>query len=299
MPKRSQKEKYVIELKTFDLSQVRRDSTVVFIGRRRSGKSFTLRELMYSVRDISSGLVISGSEHASPFFEDFIPSSFIYKDYDESILENLMKQLAKKKKRARKKKREFKDTAFLVLDDMNYDKSWVKDKAVREIFMNGRHFNLMFIITLQYPLGIGPDLRGNIDYTFLYNTNIDADRDRIFTSFAGVLKTRQIFDQYMNALEEFECLVIDNACRSSNLSDCVYIYKGKQTPSFKVGCKKYWQLHYEYMKNNPEESSDDDESTDDEDAVQAMSYGGRKNLEFYNPKSKKMNLKIKRQRNRY
>ena len=56
--------------------------------------------------------------------------------------------------------------AFLVLDDCLYDNTWTKDKNVRSLFMNGRHFKILFIITMQYALGIPPNLRTNIDYVF-------------------------------------------------------------------------------------------------------------------------------------
>ena len=45
---------------------------------------------------------------------------------------------------------------FLILDDCLYDQSWTKDTNIRSIFMNGRHYKMMFIITTQYALGIPP-----------------------------------------------------------------------------------------------------------------------------------------------
>ena len=44
---------------------------------------------------------------------------------------------------------------------------WTRDKMMRLLFMNGRHWKVMLIITMQYPLGIPPNLRTNIDYVFI------------------------------------------------------------------------------------------------------------------------------------
>ena len=44
--------------------------------------------------------------------------------------------------------------AFVILDDCLYDASWTKDKMMRLLFMNGRHWKIMLVITMQYPLGI-------------------------------------------------------------------------------------------------------------------------------------------------
>ena len=54
-----------------------------------------------------------------------------------------------------------------------YDNKWVKDKPVRNIFMNGRPFRMMFMLLMQHPLGITPALRSNIYYCFLLKeTNV-------------------------------------------------------------------------------------------------------------------------------
>ena len=45
--------------------------------------------------------------------------------------------------------------AFLI-DDCLYDQSWIRDTNIRSLFMNGRHYKILFIITMQYALGIPP-----------------------------------------------------------------------------------------------------------------------------------------------
>ena len=57
--------------------------------------------------------------------------------------------------------------AFLIMDDCLHDNKWTKDKMMRLLFMNGRHWKIMTVITMQYPLGIPPVLRTNIDYVFI------------------------------------------------------------------------------------------------------------------------------------
>ena len=45
------------------------------------------------------------------------------------------------------------------------------DELVKEIFFNGRHYKLLFLLAMQAPMGIPPDLRTNIDFTFLLKNN--------------------------------------------------------------------------------------------------------------------------------
>ena len=55
--------------------------------------------------------------------------------------------------------------------------------------MNGRHWHILFIITMQYPLGIPPNLRTNIDYVFILRENIVSNRKRIYDNYAGMFPT--------------------------------------------------------------------------------------------------------------
>ena len=57
--------------------------------------------------------------------------------------------------------------AFLILDDCLYDNKWTKDVCMRSVFMNGRHWKLLFLLTMQYALGVPPNLRTNIDFVFI------------------------------------------------------------------------------------------------------------------------------------
>lgn len=288
MPKKHQK--YEINLKKFDMSKMRKDSTVVFIGKRRSGKSYTLRDLLYHNRDIPYGSIISGTEEASPFFADFVPSSYIFDEYNSAIPQKIIKNQKKKQKKAKKRGLDDKkDKFFFILDDCLYDDTWTRDKVIRSLFMNGRHYNIMFIITMQYPLGINPQLRTNIDYSFIFNDNNEENRERIYKSFAGVLRSRQIFDDVLNSLDKHECLVIDNTSSSTNISDSVFVYKAKERTGFKVGCEKYWRLHYENMKNKVD-SDDDDSGSDSEEMYD--DYNARKNIDNFIPSKKKINLKV-------
>ena len=133
---------------------------------------------------------------------------------------------------------------FLLLDDCIYDQSWVKDKNVRSLFMNGRHFKILFIITMQYALGIPPNLRTNVDYVFILRENFVNNRKRLYEHYAGMFPTFEMFCQVMDqCTENYECLVIDNSAKSNRLEDQVYWYKATEHPEYKIGAPEFWQHH--------------------------------------------------------
>ena len=59
------------------------------------------------------------------------------------------------------------DRLMLIMDDcMSSKGSWVKEEPILELFFNGRHHHISFILTMQYSLGIPPEMRSNFDYIF-------------------------------------------------------------------------------------------------------------------------------------
>ena len=137
--------------------------------------------------------------------------------------------------------------AFLILDDCMFDNSWTKDKNIRSLFMNGRHFKMLFIITMQYSMGIPPSLRTNVDYVFILRENIVANRKRLYEQYAGMFPTFEIFCQVMDqCTENYECLVINNNAKSNKLEDQVFWYKADPHPPFRIGGDQFQK----YSKEN-------------------------------------------------
>lgn len=245
-----------IRLKYFDISSLRRDSTVLIYGRRGSGKSFFARCLMYHHQDIPKGIVISGSEEHKPFYNDFIPDSYIFYEYDPKLIENISAQQRRIVKRdgGPKKSNNF----FMIMDDVLSDvQLWKKDKTLRSFFFEGRHMNLLLIIIMQYCLSLGPDLRNNFDYIFIFRDNIKMNRRRLWEHFAGVIPDFKMFEAIMEqATEDNACIVINNKSLSNRLEDCVFVYKACMHGKFRVGSSQYWKVHDDnYKATNEEETT--------------------------------------------
>ena len=63
--------------------------------------------------------------------------------------------------------------AFVIMDDCLYDNTWSRDKVMRLLFMNGRHWKMLFILSLQYCMDVKPVIRTNVDGCFiLRETNL-------------------------------------------------------------------------------------------------------------------------------
>ena len=261
-----------LELKKFDPTKIKNDSVVVFIGKRNTGKSYCMKDIMSYNRDIPVGVVVSPTERANGYFEKFIPKMLIYDDLDEKLVSKFLNRqinITKDKKRDLEKhgSSTIDPRAFLILDDCMYNKAIMKDKNIRCIFMNGRHYKIFLLITMQHGLGLPPDLRSNIDYVFIFRNNIVKEREKIYNHYAGMFPTFDVFNQVMNqCTENFECLVIDNKTQSNNINDNVYWYKA-QDSNYKMCSQNLWEMQAlqdqrDLMGINNEEEDEDNEDFD-------------------------------------
>ena len=242
-----------IKLKKFDPSKIPHDKVCVFIGKRGTGKSTLVTDILYHQRHIPCGIVMSGTEEGNSHYSSFVPAMFIHGKYSKEALERLIRRQRKLLKKGIRKGIE----AFVLMDDCMYDKKFMKDTCMRELFMNGRHYKLMFMLCMQYCMDLTPDFRTNIDYVFVLRENVIQNRERLYKNFFGVFPSLDIFNQVMNACtENYECLVLDNTSKSNKLEDCVFWYKAKLHKQFRVGSKKFWQIHHNNY--NPNYDSDDE-----------------------------------------
>jgi hypothetical protein len=243
-------------LKKFDIGMIkgrceidsRKSPMMVVIGKKDTGKSFLVRDILYNCQqDFPVGTVISGTEVANEFFQHMVPSKFIHDKYTPQIVMNVIKrQMTMKQKRNASKngsggQSNIDPRAFLILDDCLYDATWIKEESTRYVFMNGRHIDMMTIITMQYPLGITPNLRTNVDFVFILRENILGNRRRIYENYAGMFPTFEMFCDFMDqCTENYEGLVICNNVSSNKLDDQVFWYKASEHPPFRLCDQSLW-----------------------------------------------------------
>ena len=238
-----------LPIKRFDIDKMVDHCTIAMIAKRATGKSYLTKEIMYHKRHISCAAAISRTEKLNHFYTDFIAESYIYPEYDSSILSRIYERQAKMnddnelRKKLGKKLKE--DSIMLIMDDcMSSKGTWLKDPNITELFFNGRHHHISFILTMQYSVGIPPEMRSNFDYIFLLAEDTINNRKRLYEHYAGMFPTFDIFQQvFSDITENYGVMVIDNRVHSKNITDKVFWYKAKQVPSFKVGCPKFNKFH--------------------------------------------------------
>ena len=94
----------------------------------------------------------SGTEGANQFYSKIVPKLFIHGEFNTQIVQNMIKRQKTLIDKMNEGDTSIDPRAFLILDDCLYDNTWAKDKWMRSVFMNGRHYKLLFLLTMQYAL---------------------------------------------------------------------------------------------------------------------------------------------------
>lgn len=147
-----------------------------FFGKRRTGKTYTLRWWMYNCfRHIPFGVVFTNTK-INGFWDTYVPEWLVFQGLQmhkmDALIQRQKRLIAKwKKEHPEECKRNpdaYKEApelaAFCILDDVIADRvamQWNKD--INTFFVEGRHLCISVFITTQHVKGIGPMLRGNMD----------------------------------------------------------------------------------------------------------------------------------------
>lgn len=249
-----------LQLKKFKPETMGDDCVCVFLGKRNTGKSTLIKDIMYYKRHIPAGICMSGTEDGNHYYSSWIPDLFIYPEYDREAVERVMDRQKKSVAQGRKN-----CGAFLLFDDVMYDAKFLKEPILRQIAMNGRHWKLFVMMAFQYCMDMPPAIRSNIDYVFVLRENIVSNRDKIWKNFFGIFPTFHAFNSVMDqCTNDFECLVLDNTSRSNKIEDVVFWYKANlKKPKFRVGAPQFWSVHKKLYNPSHHLKGKDDEKPQD------------------------------------
>lgn len=183
-----------MNLNLFDIQNFRKNSISIIIGHKYSGKSELCRYFLRNL-DIQSGVILTKNKHT-------------YHNINCKFITNF---------------NDIPTSGFLILDN-SFDEDWISDLNIKKIFLHGGDLNLTTFLTMVYPYHIHPILRYNIDYAFLLKTHNVAIRKRLFELYGGIFPSVEIFNRYMDQLNDYECLVIDLQSFKS-LNDSIFILR--------------------------------------------------------------------------
>lgn len=213
-------------IRRFKIHEALPDRVFLIIGKRGSGKSVLLRDILYKYRqNIDFALAMTQTVPTRNMLCKHIPRQYVrlggYNDSAGQRFLGVCKQISANKKNDPRH-------MALILDDcMGADSGrFLKGKTITDLCLNGRHYHTCLIVTTQYALMVPPAVRANCDYVFVLAETSVIVRKKIYQQFFGVIGTFAEFEQYFRvATQNHSALVLNATSGSNRIRDCVFWYK--------------------------------------------------------------------------
>jgi Poxvirus A32 protein len=241
----------------FDMKQLStRPACIAVVGMRGTGKSVLLKDMMYhlNLAKVPRCVVFSATEGANGFFASFVPGVFIHTLELDTLTRIWEAQKELKLKQTAGGLDPKTDLRLLiVLDDAAFNRKVMQSNVLKEVYLNGRHYDVTLIVTLQYLIDLNVSMRSNVDvYLFLKELNKN-NRERIYKEACGFLPNLKVFEQLFNdATSDYEAFVVNSRCTSSNPEDIVHHYKADATLNYKFGPPCLWRYHHNVFESPQE-----------------------------------------------
>ena len=213
------------------------------LGRPGVGKTSLIKYLAYYKKDIiPTAMVFSGTEDSCEQYGKIFPSSFVYNKLDISKVEDFIRRQKLAKKNDVENPR-----CLLLIDDCTDDPKILKHKVFQSLFKNGRHYKMLFILSMQYCMDIAPSIRTCISSSIIFKDSNLKNRKSLWENYAGVFPDFRQFCEAMDQLTtDFHAMVIYNKGQSNNIEECVFYIKVDPNAipdDFQFGCYEYIDHH--------------------------------------------------------
>lgn len=225
----------------------------VVVGPRYTGKSVIISNLLRALTGVERHgeysrigrvYIISNTEPETRYYSRWMNCmEFVSRAPRKGLLKSIIRTqigLFNKKDslevREQKKKRH---SLCIVFDDITYDPKALKSKAIRWLFMNGRHYGFCIILGIQYCIDMPTGIRGNVDYVFSTRDSSIENTRKLYKNFYGVFENFQSFKKiYERNTLNHHSIVIDKTVGAASLTDIVFRFLAEYhtSPSMNFRC---------------------------------------------------------------
>ena len=231
-------------MRKFDVKTIKPHRIAFILGKRHTGKSVLMKNLLYHMPRPDFVLAMAPTEDTLQTFREFLPECCIFDHFSQDKLDRtvaIQRELVNRGKQR---------SVLIILDDCMYQKNVLKSNAMRSIFFNGRHDHISLICSAQYMMDVDVSLRTNIDYIFTMRESILTNRQKLYKYYFGQFKKFDEFERVMAACtQDYKCMVMDGTVTNCKTAvDSVMWYKATvDIPAFRLCKPCIWKISAKHV----------------------------------------------------
>lgn len=250
------KDRFYIFPLTWD--QIGTDWTIVVLGKRRSGKTVFIKSLCGNyLRPFFPRVYVFTKSFYSGEYTEFVPEAHIFPGltpdetdkktgkFNEGGITALARIFATQKKyKEASKKGSFHGNmnCLIIIDDCLSD-GFRYQKLIDEVFFEGRHMNICFVVTSQDFKGVNPACTGNADMCVQFRCRSERDKEAVRTKFCDFFKNDEEFEALTGQGLSKKWHSVAYMQDKPHIDPRFTIYCGRPVPPapFVMGCKRWWK----------------------------------------------------------
>ena len=209
----------------FHLGDIDKGTNTIICGRRLTGKSQLLCEILQSRPDAK--VAIFASKYVAPSYKKYFAPDQVHEQFDSKALKTLLDQQYQQQQ-------DYASSTELVIafDDVRAaNRDLWRDPFIRETIRYGSSLGITAIFLIQYAGQLDDMFKRNIDYVFCFRDNIIDNQKLMFTEFAGMFPSFHEFKVVLDECiaEPYRCLVFDLKTPRKDPRQSVFWYKATDT----------------------------------------------------------------------
>jgi GTPase SAR1 family protein len=165
------------EVTAFDMAHIRRNSSCLIIGKRDSGKTFLIRDILKNLRDMTIGYIVCPITADKNMYRTHTPTVFVHSAEQVSDA----------------------TPAFIVFDDCiltTHARLLIRRRYLTSIVSTSTRVNM------------------DLDYVFIFAEQVTVTRRQLYECYMSTITSFMHFNRIMDTIAPYECLVIDNVTES-------------------------------------------------------------------------------------
>jgi hypothetical protein len=201
------------------------------------------------------------TEMANHNLEFFVPKALVYHSFSDEKLSHILewqRRCVANNKAMR--------LGFVMDDCMSEQtaaaggkkKKVMANNDINKVFKLGRHLKLFYINAMQYIKDAPPDIRGNVDLLFAFNTSSGTEREKLWREYFAMFKNFKDFCRVFDACAQgFDCIVLDTRQKVTKPTDAIHYYRATyHTKPVRVGRPIFYSLSTHFFEDRTDYSMD-------------------------------------------